>query len=135
MKKVITFGTFDVFHIGHLFLLKRAKQLGSQLIVGISSDTLNLKKKNKHPIYCQDERLAIIRSLKCVDEVFIEESLEMKRNYLINNKADILVMGDDWTGKFDEFNDICRVIYLERTPSISTTSIIEVIKMKKISFL
>ena len=126
--RVITFGTFDVFHIGHLRILERAKALGNYLIVGVSTDQMNFDKKNRYPVYSQYERVRIIEALKVVDEVFLEESLELKREYLIQFQADILVMGDDWKNKFDEFQDICEVIYLERTPSVSTTAIIEKIK-------
>ena len=125
---IITFGTFDLLHIGHINILERSKNKGNKLIVGISTDELNFKKKNKYPIYSQKERKKIIESLKFVDEVFFEESLEKKREYILKYKADILVMGNDWEGKFDEFNDICQVIYLERTPSISTTHLVETIK-------
>lgn len=128
MKKVITFGTFDVFHIGHVRLLKRAKQQGDYLIVGISSDELNISKKGRAPVYPLASRQEIIESLRFVDEVFVEESLEKKRQYINDFKADILLMGDDWEGKFDEFSDICEVRYLPRTPSISTTELIEIIK-------
>ena len=125
---IITFGTFDLLHIGHINILERSKNKGNKLIVGISTDELNFKKKNKYPIYSQKERKKIIESLKFVDEVFFEEYLEKKREYILKYKADILVMGNDWEGKFDEFNDICQVIYLERTPSISTTHLVETIK-------
>ena len=125
---VITFGTFDLFHIGHINILERAKKKGDKLIVGVSTDKLNFSKKQKYPIYSQNERKKIIDSLKFVDDVFFEESLEKKREYILKYKADILVMGNDWEGRFDEFNDICKVIYLERTPSISTTLLVEVIK-------
>ncbi len=128
MKRIITFGTFDLFHIGHLNILERAKALGDILIVGISTDKLNFDKKNKKPVYSQDERKRIIEAMSVVDEVFFEESLEKKAEYIKEFKADILVMGDDWKGKFDMFNDICEVVYLERTPSISTTEVIEVIR-------
>lgn len=104
--------------------------MGGSLIVGVSSDALNEKKKGRKPVYSEFERMAIIRSLRCVDEVFLEESLERKREYILSNSADILVMGNDWEGKFDEFKDICNVRYFERTPSISTTSIIEVLSNK-----
>ena len=124
---VITFGTFDLIHIGHILILERAKNLGDKLVVGISSDNFSFSKKNKYPVYNQNSRKKILESLKFVDEVFIEESFEKKRQYILENKADILVMGSDWEGKFDEFNDICKVIYLDRTPSISTTEIIEII--------
>jgi glycerol-3-phosphate cytidylyltransferase len=128
--RVITFGTYDVFHIGHLRILERARELGDYLLVGVSTDQMNFDKKLRYPVYSLLERQEIIRSLRCVDEVFVEESLELKRQYLIRHRADILVMGDDWAGKFDEFNDICRVEYLPRTPSISTTVVIEKIKLK-----
>ncbi len=127
-SRVITFGTFDVFHVGHLRILKRAKELGNYLIVGVSTDELNFSKKNKYPVYTQEERKEIIESIGFVDKVFYEHSLEEKRKYLLEYKADILVMGDDWKGKFDEFSDICQVIYLPRTPSISTTEVIEKIR-------
>lgn len=128
MARVITFGTFDVFHVGHLNILERAAAYGDALIVGISTDQLNFSKKNRNPIYPQHSRSTIVSALKCVDQVFYEESLELKRQYIEQYKADILVMGDDWQGKFDEFKDICQVIYLPRTPSISTTEIIEIVK-------
>ncbi|MCT4704604.1 pantoate--beta-alanine ligase [Enterobacteriaceae bacterium H16N7] len=128
MRTVITFGTFDVFHIGHLSILQRARALGDRLVVGVSSDFLNFSKKERHPIYPQRARLDIISALSCVDDVFLEESLELKRLYIGLHHADVLVMGDDWRGRFDALSDICEVIYLPRTPSISTTSIIEVAK-------
>ena len=128
MKKVITFGTFDVFHIGHVSILERAKSYGDYLIVGVSSDDLNLSKKGRKPIYSEKDRKKIIKSLSCVDEVFSETSLELKRQYINDFNADILIMGDDWTGKFDNHMDQCEVIYLPRTPSISTKEIIEVVK-------
>lgn len=128
MKRIITFGTFDVFHVGHVNILERAASLGNHLIVGVSSDKLNFNKKGRYPIYNQEDRCRIISSLRVVNEVFIEESLEQKKEYISQYKADILVMGDDWTGRFDWVNDICDVIYLPRTPSVSTTEIIEVVK-------
>ena len=124
--RVITFGTFDLFHIGHLRILKRAKELGTHLTVGISSDALNVRKKQKSPVYSQAERLEIISAIRFVDEVFIEESLEEKPDYIRNFQSDILVMGDDWEGRFD--NMPCKVVYLSRTPSISTTETIEKIQ-------
>jgi len=128
MKKVITFGTFDVFHIGHVSILERAKSYGDYLIVGVSSDDLNLSKKGRKPIYSEKDRKKIIKSLSCVDEVFSETSLELKRQYINDFNADILIMGDDWKGKFDNHKDQCEVVYLPRTPSISTKEIIEVVK-------
>lgn len=129
MTRVITFGTYDVFHIGHLRLLERARALGDCLVVGVSTDALNLGKKGRQPIYSQDERLQIVAALKVVDEVFFEESLDLKRQYLLDYRADILVMGDDWKGRFDQFSDVCTVTYLERTPAISTTATIERIRL------
>jgi len=127
-KRVITFGTFDVFHIGHVNILERAKEEGGYLIVGLSSDELNFSKKQRYPVYPQAQRMKIIESLRFVDEVFIEESLDLKAQYIQQFSADILVMGDDWVGKFDAMNQHCEVKYLPRTPSISTTEIIEVVK-------
>ena len=128
MKRVITFGTYDVFHVGHLRLLERARALGDRLIVGVSSDELNRRKKDRYPVFTERERMDIVGALRCVDEVFLEESLELKREYLLRYRADILTMGDDWKGKFDEFGDICQVVYFERTPAISTTAVIEKIR-------
>ncbi len=130
-ETVITFGTFDVFHLGHLRILQRAKALGRRLIVGVSSDRLNLAKKGSYPVYSEEERLEIIAGIRYVDQVFLEESLEMKEKYLKEFRADVLVMGDDWQGKFDHFSNICRVVYLPRTPSISTTELIEKIQLPK----
>jgi choline-phosphate cytidylyltransferase len=124
-RTVVTFGTFDVFHVGHLRVIERAAALGDRLVVGVSADELNRRKKGRTPVFSEAERLTIIASLKPVDAVFLEESLELKRFYLIEHEADVLVMGDDWAGKFDEFSDICEVVYLPRTPAISTTALIE----------
>ncbi len=132
MKRVITFGTFDVFHVGHVNILERARNHGDYLIVGVSSDELNYSKKGRYPIYSEEDRVHIIKSLRYVDEVFIEHSLELKGEYIEQFNADILVMGDDWKGRFDNFKSDCEVIYLERTPSISTTEIIEVVKTSRI---
>ncbi|WP_249891516.1 adenylyltransferase/cytidyltransferase family protein [Mixta hanseatica] len=131
MKKVITFGTFDVFHVGHINILERAAEYGDYLVVGVSSDQLNFNKKKRYPVYSQEDRVKIIQSLKFVDEVFLEESLELKLEYIQHHKANLLVMGDDWAGKFDWVKDACEVIYLPRTPSISTTEIIEVVRTGK----
>lgn len=122
---VITFGTFDVLHVGHVRVLNRAAELGDRLVVGVSSDALNFSKKGRNPVFSQAERLELIANLAVVDEVFVEESLELKREYVLEHGADVLVMGDDWEGKFDFLNDICKVVYLPRTPSISTTELIE----------
>lgn len=125
MKTIITFGTYDLLHVGHIRLLSRARALGDRLVVGVSSDQLNFSKKNKFPEFSEEERMEIISMIKGVDKVFLEESLELKASYLKEQEADILVMGDDWSGKFDHLKSICEVVYLPRTPSISTTAIIE----------
>lgn len=119
VKTVITFGTFDLFHYGHVKILQRAREYGDRLVVGISTDEFNFSKKNRYPIFSFKERSSIVRELKCVDEVFPEESMELKEHYVKKYGADVLIMGDDWAGKFD---GLCKeVVYLERTPEISTT--------------
>lgn len=131
MTTVVTFGTYDVFHVGHLALLERAASLGDRLVVGVSSDALNVSKKGRAPVFPEDERTRIVAALRCVDEVFLEESLERKRDYLLAHGADLLVMGDDWAGRFDELADVCEVRYLPRTPAISTTATIERIRVPR----
>ena len=128
MQRIITFGTFDVFHIGHVNILERAKEFGDYLIVGVSSDALNFSKKKRYPIFSEEQRMRMVNALHCVNEVFLEESLERKPEYLKKYAADLLVMGDDWTGKFDLFSDICDIKYLPRTSEISTSEIIETIR-------
>ena len=124
---VITFGTFDLFHVGHLNILKRASSFGDKLVVGVSSDLLNVQKKNRAAVFSQDERIAIVSALRFVDEVFLEQSLEEKQNYITSFGARTLVMGDDWIGKFDFLREFCNVVYLPRTPAISTTATVEAI--------
>ena len=128
MKKIITFGTFDVLHVGHIRILQRARALGDYLIVGVSSDALNFSKKQRYPVYPESERIEIIQSIAGVNEVFREDSLELKGEYIKKYQADVLVMGDDWVGRFDEFKALCDVIYLPRTEGISTTQLISDIK-------
>jgi len=124
-RTVITFGTFDVLHVGHIRVLNRARALGDRLVVGVSADQLNISKKGRAPVFSQDERLEIVGNLRAVDEVFVEESLELKREYVLKYGAAVLAMGDDWEGKFDHLSDICEVVYFPRTPSVSTTALIE----------
>lgn len=123
MVRVITFGTFDLFHVGHVRIIERAKALGDHLIVGVSTDQLNFSKKGIFPVYSQDDRATIVSAMHAVDEVFFEESLELKADYIREHKADILVMGDDWAGRFDDMKAFCEVRYLPRTEGVSTTSI------------
>jgi glycerol-3-phosphate cytidylyltransferase len=124
-RTVITFGTFDVLHVGHVRILQRAAALGDRLVVGVSADALNIAKKGRPPVFSQEERLEIVKALAVVDEVFLEESLELKRDYVVEHRADVLAMGDDWKGRFDFVSDLCEVVYFPRTPSISTTEVIE----------
>lgn len=127
-RTVLTFGTFDLFHIGHLRILERARALGDELRVGVSTDDLNFSKKGRFPFVPEGDRMALVAALRCVDRVFREESLAKKREYLLEHQADVLVMGHDWSGRFDEFSDLCEVVYLPRTESVSTTEIEKVIR-------
>lgn len=127
-RRVITFGTFDLFHLGHVNVLRGAKALGDWLIVGVSSDELNARKKGRTPYFSLEERVAIISDSRVVDEVFVEHSLELKGDYIQEHRADVLVMGDDWQGRFDHFSSLCEVVYLPRTPEISSTQIITIVR-------
>lgn len=120
MKKVLTYGTFDLLHHGHIRLLERAKALGDHLIVAISSDEFNLG-KGKVCTYPYEERAYIVSSLKCVDAVIPETCWEQKIKDVQEYNIDIFVMGNDWEGKFDFLKEYCEVIYLPRTKGISTT--------------
>lgn len=122
MKTVITYGTFDLFHVGHIRLLKRLSELGDRLIVGISSDEFN-EVKGKKSFFSYAERAEIVSACKYVDEVFPEHNWEQKLNDVKKFDVDIFAMGDDWIGKFDFLEDLCEVVYLPRTEDISTTQI------------
>jgi glycerol-3-phosphate cytidylyltransferase len=122
MKKVITYGTFDLFHIGHLNILRRSKALGNYLVVAVSTDEFNAL-KGKVCTYPYDQRAEIVRAIKFVDEVIPENNWEQKIEDIKSNGIDIFVMGDDWTGKFDFLKEYCEVVYLPRTEGISTTEI------------
>ncbi len=124
MKKVITYGTFDILHIGHINILKRAKALGDKLIVGLSSDEFN-SKKHKSSLLNYDNRKVVLESIRYVDMVIPETNWEQKILDIQKYNIDIFVMGDDWQGKFDFLKDYCQVIYLSRTDGISTTQIKE----------
>ena len=124
MKRVITYGTCDLLHYGHINLLKRAKQLGDYLIVVLSTDEFNLNMKNKRCYFSYEERKSLLESIRYVDLVIPETSWDQKRSDVREYHIDTFVMGDDWTGKFDFLKDEdCEVVYLPRTPEISTTKI------------
>ncbi|KAF0819027.1 Glycerol-3-phosphate cytidylyltransferase [Bacillus sp. ZZV12-4809] len=122
MRKIITYGTFDLLHWGHINILKRAKSLGDYLVVAISTDEFNAI-KGKKAYHDYENRKMILESIRYVDEVIPENNWDQKINDVINNDIDIFVMGDDWKGKFDFLKDYCEVIYLPRTVGISTTKI------------
>ena len=124
MKKVITYGTFDLLHYGHVNLLRRAKELGDYLIVGLSTDEFNQNKKNKKCYFSYEKRKQLLEAIRYVDLVIPEESWEQKRSDVHEFKVDTFVIGDDWAGKFDFLKEEgCEVVYLSRTPEISTTQI------------
>ena len=123
MKKVITYGTFDLLHYGHINLLQRARNLGDYLIVALSTDTFNSREKNKVTYFTYAERKRLLEAVRYVDLVIPEKSWEQKIADVREFKADIFVMGDDWKGKFDFLQEYCEVGYLKRTPEISTTKI------------
>ena len=122
MKRVITYGTFDLLHYGHMLLLQRARALGDYLIVGLSSDSFN-QMKNKRSYYTYEARKLMLEACRYVDLVIPENNWEQKIDDIKRYHADIFVMGHDWTGKFDYLKPYCEVIYLPRTPAISTTDI------------
>lgn len=123
MKKVITYGTFDLLHYGHVNLLERAKKLGDYLIVVLSSDEFNWNEKHKKCYFSYDERKRLLESIRYVDLVIPETSWGQKVEDIKEFKVDTFVMGDDWKGKFDYLSEYCQVVYLPRTPEISTTQI------------
>lgn len=122
MKKVLTYGTFDLIHRGHINILKRAKALGDCLIVGISSDEFNAL-KGKKSYYTFEERKFILEAIRYVDLVIKEDHWEQKKSDIKEHGINVFVMGDDWEGKFDELKELCEVVYLPRTENISTTKI------------
>ncbi len=122
MKKVITYGTFDLIHVGHVNLLRRAKELGDYLIVGLSTDNFN-KNKNKKAYYSFDDRKVILESIQYVDLVIAESNWKQKTSDIRTYDVDLFVMGDDWKGSFDFLKETCEVVYLPRTTGISTSSV------------
>ncbi len=122
LKKIITYGTFDLFHYGHLQILKRAKALGDYLVVAVSTDEFNAV-KGKKCTYAYTHRAAIVEAIKYVDKVIPENCWEQKEKDIKENDIDIFVMGSDWKGKFDHLTQFCKVVYFDRTKNISTTKI------------
>lgn len=123
MKRVITYGTFDLLHYGHINLLKRAKALGDYLIVALSTDEFNWNSKQKQCYFNYEKRKQLLEAIRYVDLVIPEESWEQKTKDVTLYHVDTFVMGDDWKGKFDFLKPQCEVVYLPRTPEISTTQI------------
>ena len=124
MKRVITYGTFDLLHYGHINLLRRAKELGDYLIVAVSTDEFNSIEKNKHCYFSYEQRKMLVEAIRYVDLVIPEESWDQKRTDVHEYHIDTFVIGDDWTGKFDFLKDEgVEVVYLPRTPEISSTQI------------
>ena len=123
MKRVITYGTFDLLHYGHINLLKRAKELGDYLVVVVSTDEFNWNEKQKKCYFSYEERKAMVEAIRYVDLVIPETCWDQKRRDVVDYRIDTFVMGDDWKGKFDFLSDLCEVVYLPRTPEISTTKI------------
>ncbi|HFR4187089.1 glycerol-3-phosphate cytidylyltransferase [Bacillus cereus] len=121
-KRVITYGTFDLLHYGHINLLRRAKQLGEYLIVVLSTDEFNML-KDKKAYFSYNERKLLLEAIKYVDEVIPEMTWEQKVTDVISNNIDVFVMGNDWEGEFDFLKEYCEVVYLPRTDGISTTKI------------
>ncbi len=130
MIKVLTYGTFDLLHEGHIRLLKRAKALGDYLIVGVSTDAFNAG-KGKKAILAYSERKEVVEAIRYVDKVIPERSWDQKIKDVQKYQIDIFVMGDDWKGKFDFLKPYCKVVYLPRTKRISSTSIKETVRSTK----
>lgn len=121
-KKVITYGTFDLLHVGHIRLLERLKQLGDHLVVGVSTDEFNAE-KGKRSVYSYEDRARIVGAIRYVDEVIPEHNWEQKRADIERHGIAVFAIGEDWRGRFDHLSELCEVVYLERTEGISTTDV------------
>lgn len=128
MTTVLSYGTFDLFHIGHLNLIDRLASMGDRLVVGVSTDEFNAG-KGKTSVVSFEDRARIVASIKGVDAVIPEESWEQKVRDIREHEVDVFVMGDDWTGKFDHLSEHCEVVYLPRTAGISSSSIKEMLRV------
>ena len=131
MKKVMTYGTFDLLHYGHINLLRRAKEQGDYLIVALSTDEFNWNEKRKKCYFTYEQRKKLLEAIRYVDLVIPEENWEQKVSDVKEFRVDTFVMGDDWEGKFDFLKEFCEVVYLPRTPEISTTQIKQELKDRK----
>ncbi len=127
MALILTYGTFDLLHVGHVNLLRRARALGDRLVVGLSSDAFNTLKQ-KQSTQCYADREAVLRAVRYVDDVFPEETWQQKAQDIRRLGADMLVMGSDWTGHFDELLRLCEVRYLPRTEDISSSALKAIIR-------
>lgn len=123
MKVVITYGTFDLLHYGHIRFLKKAKSMGDYLIVGLSTDEFNEKGKGKKAYFPYEIRKEVLEAIKYVDKIIPQESFEQKVNDVINNNVSICVSSEEWLGKYDYLKEYCEVVYLPRTENISSTII------------
>ncbi len=121
-RTILTYGTFDLFHPGHVQLLKRARELGTRLVVGLSTDAFNAR-KGKTSAMSFEDRKTVLEACRYVDEVIPEDGWDQKLDDARRLGADVFVMGDDWAGKFDFMKEVCTVVYLTRTPEVSTTQI------------
>lgn len=128
MKTVLTYGTFDLFHIGHLNILKRARELGDKLIVAVSTDEFNAT-KGKTTLMPFEHRVELVRSVRFVDEVIAESNWEQKISDVQKHNVDVFVMGSDWQGKFDFLTPYCEVVYLPRTDNVSSTDLKKAIQV------
>ena len=128
MKTVLTYGTFDLFHIGHLNILKRARELGDKLIVAVSTDEFNAT-KGKTTLMPFEHRMELVRSVRFVDEVIAESNWEQKISDVQKHNVDVFVMGSDWQGKFDFLTPYCEVVYLPRTDNVSSTDLKKAIQV------
>jgi len=133
MKRVLTYGTFDLLHYGHIRLLQRAKAQGDYLIVALSTDDFNMLEKDKRTYHCFERRKEMLEALRVVDLVIPEESWEQKAGDVKRYEVDLVVMGGDWAGsdKFEYLKEMCEVVYLDRTQGISTTQIKENLKLEE----
>jgi glycerol-3-phosphate cytidylyltransferase len=128
MTTVLTYGTFDLFHIGHLNLINRLAELGDRLVIGVSTDEFNAG-KGKKSIVSFEDRARIVSSIKGVDLVIPEESWEQKVSDIKEHDVDVFAIGDDWAGKFDDLKELCEVVYLSRTDGISSTEIKQMLQV------